>query len=367
MEVNQVKITVGELTAGYVDNEEYGVRGYGGKLDIRPPYQREFIYKNPQRNAVIDTVEKGYPLNSMYWAVGKNGNFEIIDGQQRTLSLCHYIDGLFAMDDLFDINETRFFHNLDSAEKERILDYKLTVYQCSGEKSELLKWFETINIAGEELSQQELRNAVYSGQWVTEAKRHFSKGNCAAYRIGNRYLSGEMIRQKYLETAIRWISEGKIEEYMARHQEDENAKPLWDYFRSVIDWVEKVFPNYYKEMKGLDWGGLHRRFQNHSLDSAFLQKRIAGLMADEEVKSKRGIFEFVLSGDEAKLNLRAFGDAQKRTAFEKQGGKCIKCGDKFDYEEMEGDHITPWSKGGKTTDDNCQMLCKSCNRRKSDN
>ena len=367
METIEKKITVRELTEGYVDDAENGVRGYGGKLDIRPPYQREFIYKAPQRNAVIDTVEKGYPLNSMYWAVCKDGKFEIIDGQQRTLSLCHYIDGRFAMDDLFDINQRRYFHNLDSTEKKQILDYKITVYQCSGDDSELSKWFKIINIAGEKLTEQEILNAVYHGKWVTDAKRYFSKGNCAAYRIGGRYLDGKMNRQEYLETAIKWASgdKKKIEEYMAKHKSDSDATELWAYFRSVIDWVNKIFPQYHTAMKGIAWGDLHREYKDHNLDAADLQKQIDELMMDEDVDSDKGIYLYVLTGEKRHLNLRTFTKKQKAAAYRRQNGKCVKCKNPFPLEEMEGDHITPWSKGGKTMDDNCQMLCKECNRRKS--
>src|SRR5690606_23188166 len=178
MNIELKEITVRELTDGYEDNEEGGVIGFGGKLDIRPPYQREFIYKEKQRDAVIDTILKNFPLNVMYWAVREDGNFEVIDGQQRTISICQYVNGDFAY--MF-----KYFHNLKDDEKQKILDYKLMVYICSGTDSEKLEWFKTINIAGENLTDQELRNAVYSGSWVTDAKRYFSKNGCAAYQIGS--------------------------------------------------------------------------------------------------------------------------------------------------------------------------------------
>ncbi|MCK5538618.1 MAG: DUF262 domain-containing protein, partial [Bacteroidales bacterium] len=194
MKIELKEITVRELTNGYEDNEEAGVVGFNGKLDIRPPYQREFIYKDKQRDAVIDTITKEFPLNVMYWAVREDGNFEVIDGQQRTISICQYVNGDFAY--MF-----RYFHNLSNDEQEQILDYKLMVYVCSGTDSEKLQWFKTINIAGEKLTEQELRNAVYAGSWVSDAKRYFSKSTCPAYGIGGDYLNGSAIRQEYLETA----------------------------------------------------------------------------------------------------------------------------------------------------------------------
>jgi len=221
------KIKVRELTNGFEDNNEDGVIGYGGKLDIRPPYQREFIYKDKQRDAVIDTITKEFPLNVMYWAVREDGGFEIIDGQQRTISACQYVSGDFSVDGLA-------FHNLTKDKKEQILNYELTIYFCSGADSEKLEWFKIINIAGERLTDQELRNAVYSGSWVSDVKRYFSKNGCPAYGIGSDYLNGSPIRQEYLETAIKWISKEKIEDYMSKHQHDQNASALWRYFQDVI-------------------------------------------------------------------------------------------------------------------------------------
>ena len=214
MKIELKKITVRELTNGFEDNDENGVVGYDKKLDIRPPYQREFIYKDKQRDAVIDTITKNFPLNVMYWAVREDGNFEVIDGQQRTISACQYVNGDFSVDGLA-------FHNLTNDKKEQILNYELTIYFCSGADSEKLEWFKIINIAGERLTDQELRNAVYSGSWVSDAKRYFSKNGCAAYGIGSDYLNGSPIRQEYLETAINWISKGKIEDYMSKHQHDQ--------------------------------------------------------------------------------------------------------------------------------------------------
>ena len=267
MNIELKEITVRELTAGYEDNAEGGVVGYDGRLDIRPPFQREFIYKDKQRDAVIDTIIKEFPLNVMYWAVREDGKYEVIDGQQRTISICQFVEGDFAF-------KSRYFHNLQNDEQEQILDYRLMVYFCSGTDSEKLEWFKTINIAGEKLTDQELRNAVYSGPWVTDAKRYFSKNQCPAYGLGGDYLNGSAIRQDYLETVIQWISHDDIEGHMARQQQKPNANELWLYFQSVIAWVKATFPTYRKEMKGIAWGELYNTYKDRELDSAALEKKI---------------------------------------------------------------------------------------------
>jgi len=359
MEIKLHKITVRDLTNGYADNAEKGVKAYGGKLDVRPPYQREFVYGDKQRAAVIDTLTQGFPLNVMYWATRDDGTFEIIDGQQRTISICQYVNGDFAY--LF-----KYFHNLQEDEKEKILNYELQVYICSGTDSEKLKWFETINIAGEKLTEQELRNAVYAGSWVSDAKRYFSKSNCAAYGLASKYVSGSPIRQDYLETAIRWISKDNIEVYMGNHQHDPNAVALWNHFSSVINWVKALFPKYRKEMKGVDWGTLYEKFKEQSLDATALEEKVTKLMMDSDVQKKSGIYAYVLDGDEHHLGIRAFDDNTKREVYERQQGICKICGKHFDIEQMEADHITPWKEGGRTIAENCQMLCRECNRRKSD-
>jgi len=357
MDIEPKNITVGELVDSYQDNQEAGVVGFGGKLNIRPPYQREFVYKDKQREAVIDSITRAFPLNTMYWAVTPDG-FEIIDGQQRTISICQYVDGVFSYKD-------RYFHNLQEDEKRAILDYKLTVYRCQGAPSEKLDWFRTINIAGEKLTDQEMRNAVFAGSWTTDAKRYFSKNQCAAWQLAERYMTGSPIRQDYLETTISWLNEGDIEGYMAKHQHDKNANPLWLYFQKVINWVDVTFPKYRNQMKGIDWGALYNMFKDHELDSKRLEAEISRLMQDEDVTNKRGIYHYVLDGKEKHLNIRAFTENQKREAYERQKELCPVCSGHFEIGEMEGDHITPWHQGGKTSAENCQMLCKEDNRRKS--
>ena len=359
MNIELKEIKIQELSDGFQDNNENGVVGFGGKLDIRPPYQREFIYKDKQRDAVINTITKNFPLNVMYWAVREDGTFEVIDGQQRTISICQYIDGDFAF-------QNRYFHNLKADEKEKILNYTLMVYVCSGTESEKLEWFKTINIAGEKLTEQELRNAVYTGSWVSDAKRYFSKSGCVAYNIGSDYLNGSPIRQEFLETAIDWISEGKIENYMATHQHDPNATALWLYFQSVITWVNATFTVKRKKfMKGIQWGLFYNKYKDVVFDTKAIEEETARLIADDEVEKKSGIYAYILTKDERYLGIRTFSDSVKQKVYENQKGICPICKNHFDISEMEGDHITPWVEGGKTIEENCQMLCKDDNRRKS--
>ena len=360
MKIQLKEITIKELTINYANNDEEGVMGYNNKLNIRPKYQREFIYEDKQKNAVIETVRKGFPLNSMYW-VKNNDTFEVLDGQQRTVSICEYVIGNFSI----NVKYTEYFHSLCKEEKEQILNYKLMVYICEGADREKLDWFKIINIAGEKLTNQELRNAVYTGTWLTEAKRHFSKTKCPAYDIANKYVKGSPIRQDYLETAISWINNGNIERYMADNQHCPNVNELWLYFQNVISWVKVTFPKYRKEMKGVNFGILYNEFKDNNYDSEKLEKEITLLMQDEDVTKKSGIYSYILTKKEKHLSIRAFSEKQKRETYEKQKGICVKCKQYFEINEMDADHITPWHEGGKTTAGNCQMLCKHDNRIKS--
>jgi len=358
MDIESKKVTIRELVNNYSDNQEEGLIGFGGKLDIRPAYQREFVYKDKQRDAVIDTVTKNFPLNTMYWVDNEDGSFELLDGQQRTISICQYVNNGFTID-------YRFFHNLDETEQNQILDYELMIYTCKGNHADKLDWFKTINIAGEPLKPQELRNITYIGQWLSNAKEYFSKPNCVGYNLAKDYVKGSPIRQEYLQTVLSWISGGRMEHYMAKHQKDTDAAALWIYFQQVINWVKGYFPNYRKEMKGVDWGTLYNQYKNTTLNKDTLENQIKQFMRDEDVTKKQGIYDFVLTGNQNKLSIRVFNDKQKREVFEEQEGICVKCTEKFELREMEADHITPWSEGGKTIPSNCQMLCKSCNRIKS--
>jgi len=364
MDIKLHEITIRDLTDGYVNNDEEGVVGYNGKLNIRPKYQRNFIYKDKQRNLVIDTIKKDFPLNVMYWVENEDGSLEVLDGQQRTISICEYVKGNFSL-------EFQFFHTLTKEEQEQIFDYKLKVYFCKGTDREKLDWFRTINIAGVKLTDQELRNAVYSGSWLTEAKKYFSKSGCPAHDMGSQYLRGSSIRQDYLETVISWISNNNIEQYMTDNREKTNANELWLYFQSVLNWIKAVFPTYRKEMKGVNYGFLYNQFKDIELDTIKISEEVDRLMMDDDVTKRSGIYPYVLTRDEKYLNLRSFTANQKRMAYEKQKGICPKCKKpgttpvRLDIDEMEADHIKPWHEGGKTVLENCQLLCQHHNRVKS--
>jgi len=361
MKIDLQKITIRKVIDGYKDKNEEGVVAYGGKLDVRPKYQREFVYKGNQRDAVIETIKQDFPLNVMYWMVREDGGYEVLDGQQRTISIGQYVNGDFSLNDYY-------FHNLTKEEQEQILNYELMIYFCEGTDKERLDWFKTINIAGERLTDQELLNAVYTGPWLSDAKLKFSKSNCAAYLLANdsgALLKGSPIRQDYLETALSWINNGEVAAYMAKHQHDKSADELWEYFQNVVAWVRHIFPNYRKEMANVNWGELYNEFKDEKLNPSKLEKEIVTLMQDEDVSKKSGIYPYLLTQQEKYLNIRSFNDKMKREAYERQQGICVKCQEHFEIGEMEADHITPWHEGGKTTAENCQMLCKECNRRKS--
>ena len=354
---------------GYKDLGEAGVTGMFGKLNIRPAYQREFVYDKKKREAVLLTIQKynAKALSVIWFAKNEDGSYELMDGQQRTISICQYVNGDYAINN-------KFFHNLSKDEQNHILDQELLIQVFEGTESEKLEWFRTINIAGEKLTEQEIRNAAYVGPWLSDAKRYFSKTGCAAFCKGKDYLNGAAIRQDYLEAALDWISEGNIENYMAVHQHDIDATELWKYFSDVINWVKKVFKQYRKEMKGIAWGNIYNKYKAITLDPAEVETKVAELMADEDVTNKKGIYLYILDGDEKHLNVRTFDNKQKRIAFEQQHGYCPRChrlhlptaGLKFNApSEMHGDHMISWKHGGKTIQSNLVMLCPDCNSDKS--
>lgn len=362
MKITLHTIKVRELVDGYVDNDEAGVVGFGGRLDIRPPYQREFVYSDAQQQAVMDTVTRDFPLNTMYWVCRSDDRFEVLDGQQRTISICRYVNGIYS-------HNLSYFTNLQPDEKNAVLDYELQIYFCEGTESEKLEWFKTINIAGEKLTAQEIRNAVYAGSWTAEAKKIFSKSNCAAKLLSEKYVNANPIRQELLEKALGWFvgkDEKLICNYMGAHQHDKNANELWLYFQNVISWVKTLFIVYRKEMKNIEWGELYNRFgQENRYDANEFEKEISQLIADDEVTNYKGFYYYLFDRKESHLNLRQFDEKMKRKAYEAQNGICPLCKNHFKFEEMKGDHIVPWSKGGKTEMTNLQMLCRLCNNTKS--
>lgn len=389
MKIKLAHIKVSEVFKGYKDKDDEGVVGFGGNLDIRPPYQRNYVYNQEQAEAVIHTVLRkpaGYPLNVMYWVLtngsftigdnrqlvpSKDAKFEILDGQQRTIALMQYLDHKYP---ITHKGQQFYCDSLPDDEYQQIMDYELMVYICEGTASEKLEWFEVVNIAGERLTKQELRNKSYTGEWLSDAKAHFSKRNCAAYLLSNRYVNGDPNRQELLEKALTWIAEAQkttIEEYMSNHQKKPDADELWQYYQDVINWLEKIFPIYDSSMKGLDWGHLYNKYHMNKYNSSEMAKEVKKLLADEEVQKKKGIYEYLLSKDSNPfagrlLNLRQFSEKDKKTIYQKQNGICPICGKYYKYEQMHGDHIKPWSKGGLTEIDNLQMLCADCNSKKSD-
>ena len=360
MNIDPQIITVRELTQDYRNDGDGGVFGYGGRLDIRPPYQREMVYsgKNVKKKyAVIDTVLKKFPLNVMYWVKNENG-YEVLDGQQRTISICEFVTGDFSIVD--EQGNTQYFETLDKEDQEKILNYELTVYFCEGTDKEKLSWFRTINIAGEKLTDQELLNATYTGSWLAHAKKKFSDNKGPANLMGGHLMKGTPIRQDYLETVLKWINEGKPSSYMAFHRDDEDANELWNYYQDVVNWVNKIFIVKRPEMNGLAWGEFYNDYKDKVLNPDKVEERIVELFADDEVQVVKGVYRYILDGNEKHLKLRTFTNSQKTKAHAIQKGVCPICTETFTVKEMEGDHRTPWSRGGKTELDNCDMLCKQC-------
>jgi len=371
MNIVQKEVSVKDVFEGYVDKDEEGVFGYGGHLTIRPSYQREFIYNKEQSQKVIYTILNNFPLNIMYWIKTGDNSYEVLDGQQRTLSIMHFLRHQFSI----KINGFTYYENsLPQDKKDQILNYKLTIYVCDGSETEKLEWFDVVNIAGATLTKQEKNNSVYTGSWLQDAKLHFSKKNCVAKKISDRYITGNPNRQELLEKALKGICEYKglsdVTQYMAEHRHDASSDELRRYFKTVIDWIEATFPDYYPDMKGLDWCHLYNKFCKQTYYPERMREDVKKLHEDEEVQKQKGIYEYLLSKDEDPfaerlLSLRTFTKLDKRKAYARQAGICPICKKHFELDEMEGDHIKPWSKGGLTELENCQMLCKDCNRKKS--
>lgn len=376
MKIEEKKIKIADIYDGYQNNGEDGVVGYHGRLNIRPSYQREFVYEAKQRDLVLDTILKGFPLSIMYWM--KNGEnadgeplYDLLDGQQRTISFCEYLDGKYEYNGLIAC--------ASPIRMEQIKNYEITVYICEGNDEERIKWFERINIAGKQLTKQEIRNSTYSGAWCTDAKKNFSRASGCFVTADKQYFVGDWNRQEWLEIVLSWIADrdgftddksglDKIEKYMNAHKDDENANDLIRYYSSVRKWRKTVFTFYDPSMKGVDWGILYNRYKDTAYIAEDIKEEVNKLLDDDEVQNKKAIYGYVLSGHTPitanRLNFRRFDQKTINRVYKKQGGICPTCGKPFALKEMEADHIIPWSKGGKTVEENCQMLCKSCNASK---
>ncbi|MDT2767772.1 DUF262 domain-containing protein [Globicatella sulfidifaciens] len=377
------KVTVRDICEGFVYNEfeGRGLFGWGGKLVIQPEYQRNYIYADGKKDvAVIDSLLMEYPLGLIYFVKTKDGSYEVLDGQQRITSFGRYVTGKFAIMD--DNNMPNYFSSLPGDLKKRILDAKLTIYICEGEESEIKEWFKTINIAGVPLNNQELLNSIYSGPFVTLAREEFSNTRNANVQKWSAYIRGEVNRQSYLETALKWVSKENIEEYMSKHRFENSIEELKTYFYSVIDWISTVFLDVDTSMRGLEWGRLYDTYYATSYSPKEVSKQVNELLSDPYVQNKRGIYEYILEGssDTTHLNIRVFNEPIKRKVYKKQTDEakkkevsncplCAVGSNKnkskiWTYKEMEADHVSPWSKGGATEESNCEMLCVTHNRAK---
>lgn len=376
-------ITVQDICDGFVYNEleGKGLFGLSGKLTIQPEYQRNYIYADGKKDvAVIDSLLKGYPLGLIYFVKVSNDEFEILDGQQRITSFGRYVTNKFAVKD--ENRMEQYFDGIAADKKAKILDAKLTIYECEGEESEIKNWFRTINIAGVPLNDQEFNNAIFSGPFVTLAKAEFSNSQNANVQKWSAYIKGSVNRQAFLEMALDWVSKGNIIDYMSSHRYDNNISELKAYFTSVIDWVSAVFIDVEKEMSGLEWGRLYELYHKKAYDPKKVSLEVKKLYGDPYIKNRKGIFEYILGGSEdAKLlDVRVFDEATKKSVYSKQTkeaekkgiSNCPLCSIGHDsnkskiwkLNEMDADHVTAWSKGGATDIKNCQMLCKTHNRAK---
>jgi hypothetical protein len=375
-------ITVKDICDGFVYNEleGKGLFGLSGKLTIQPEYQRNYIYADGKKDvAVIDSLLKGYPLGLIYFVKVNDDKFEVLDGQQRITSFGRFVTNKFAVK--VDGME-QYFDSLAPELQSKIIDAKLTIYECEGEEPEIKAWFRTINIAGVPLNNQELNNAIYSGPFVTLGKEEFSNSQNSNIQKWSAYISGSANRQDYLERALEWVSKGKIEEYMALHRKDTNINELKTYFNTVIDWVSTVFIDVENEMRGLEWGRLYETYHKHSYNPREVSEKVKALYADPYIKNRKGIFEYILGGstDPKLLEVRVFDEATKRSVYtiqtteaETKGtSNCPLCAIGHDsnktkiwkLSDMDADHVTAWSKGGATNFKNCQLLCKTHNRAK---
>jgi len=379
----KTEITVKEICEGFTYNEleGKGLYGLGGKLTIQPEYQRNYIYADGVRDVrVIESLLKGYPLGLIYFNKPSSDSLEVLDGQQRITSFGRFVLGKFAIKD--ENGMEQYFSGLATDKQQLILNTKLLIYECEGTESEIKEWFKTINIAGVPLNNQELLNAVYSGQFVTLAKAKFSNSQNANIQKWSAYISGSVNRQAFLEQALEWVSKGNIGDYMSKHRRDDNINELETYFNTVIEWVSSVFSDVESEMCGLEWGRMYELYHKKPYNPTVVSEKVKALYGDPYVKNRRGVFEYILGGetDSKLLDVRVFDEATKKAVYTKQTtqataqsvSNCPLCamGNNanktkiWKIAEMDADHVSAWSKGGATTIENCEMLCKTHNRAK---
>lgn len=379
----KTEITVADICNGFAYNEYEGkgLFGLSGKLVIQPEYQRNYIYADGKRDvAVIDSLLKGYPLGLIYFTKVSDDKFEVLDGQQRITSFGRFVTGKFPI--IGEDGIPHYFSGLAEDLKKKIMESKLTIYECSGTESEIKAWFKTINIAGVPLNEQELSNAIHSGPFVTKAKEEFSNSQNANIQKWSAYIRGDVKRQDYLKAALDWVSKGNIDDYMSKHRFDTNINELKTYFTSVVDWINSVFTDIKSEMCGLPWGEYYENYHTNSYNPTEVHIKLEELFSDFFVKNRKGVYEYILDGctDTKLLDVRIFDDVTKKTVFNKQTAdakdkgvsNCPLCALGTDNNskriwkltEMDADHVTAWSKGGSTNIKNCQMLCKTHNRAK---
>jgi 5-methylcytosine-specific restriction endonuclease McrA len=387
MKTELKQYTVREICDGFEYNELEGKGLYGlkGQLTIQPEYQRNYIYADQRKDVpVIESVLKGYPLGLIYFNKVEDGRLEVLDGQQRITSLGRFIKNRFPI--VVDGTEQNFEGGLNEGAQKKILDTKLLVYICEGEgddpEKEIKDWFRTINIAGIPLNRQEELNAVYSGLFVTLCKAEFSNSQNSAIQKWESYVKGPANRQQFLATALEWVSRGNVDGYMSRHRRDTDINEIRTYFNTVINWVDSVFDGVYPEMQGLNWGELYEKYGKQPYDHTKVSADVSRLMQDDYVQNRRGVFEYVLGGckETSLLNVRLFDRATMRRVYDRQTiaakakgesncplcavGHEANCHRIYKLDEMDADHVTAWSRGGATTEANCQMLCKTHNRSK---
>lgn len=376
-------ITIAQICEGFVYNEleGKGLYGLGGRLTIQPEYQRNYIYADGKKDvAVIESILSGYPLGLIYFNKTGEDTYEILDGQQRVTSFGRFVTDKFAIKDSNEMQQ--YFSGLSQDLQNKILNTLLTIYICEGEEGEIKDWFKTINIAGVPLNEQELRNAIYSGPFVTAAKAEFSNSQNANIQKWSAYISGSVNRQDFLKTALDWVSENNAENYMSIHRQDDNISELKTHFSSVIDWISSVFTDVEPEMRGLDWGRLYREYHSQPYNPRAVSEKVHELYADPYIRNHKGIFEYILGGciDKNLLDIRVFDDVVKKRVYERQTAEakaegksnCPLCAlgheanrEKiYQLSEMDADHVSAWSRGGATSEANCQMLCRTHNRAK---